>query len=213
MTHAHARNRRLGMSRDRFGLSVPIFVLAGCALVGQASPSVVAPTEPPAATATTSPTGTPTTPPIQAPTADPTPRPTTLTPSGHRPPDGLLASGGEPIAGSLGSFCWNDCRDGPTAPKRTLPGLSASEDTLVFAMEDGTLFYEWYAHYSAQSNSRVTELGHGCCWVDPNSSEPQPPALDRIDFPAPPPGDWVVHVSVWFAWGDAFYAWRVQVPD
>lgn len=114
--------------------------------------------------------------------------------------------------GSLGSFCWNTCRDGPTAPKSTLPKLTASDPTLAFTMEDGTLIYEWWAHYSAQSNGRVTELGHGCCSLDPNSPASQPPALDRIQFPTPPPGDWVLHVSVFFEWGDAFYAWRVKVP-
>lgn len=210
------------MNLGRVGLGVPIVVLAGCALVGQTSPSVVAPTYSPASMATASPTATPTatptnpptTPPTQLPTAEPTPSPTVPPyPVGRRPPDGLLASGGESIAGSLGSFCWNDCADGPTAPKETLPELIASGDTLAFAMEDGTLIYEWYAHYSTWSNSSVTLLGSGCCWVDPYSSEPHPPAVDHVEFPAPPPGDWVVHVSVWFAWGDAFYAWRVEVPS
>lgn len=125
-----------------------------------------------------------------------------------------MTTGDDEIAGWLGTFCWNDtCRDGPTAPKSTLPKLTATDDTLAFAMEDGTLFYEWWASYSAQSNGRVTELGHDCCALDPNSSASQPPGLDRIEFPAPPPGDWVVHVSVYYEWGDASYAWHVKVPD
>jgi hypothetical protein len=125
----------------------------------------------------------------------------------------MLWAGGEPVAGSLGSFCWNDtCVDGPTAPKSTLPELTASESTLEFAMENGELIYEWYAHYSSGSNSAVTKLGGGCCWAPPDSPS-RPPGLDQIQFPTPPPGDWVVHVSVWFEWGDAFYAWHVTVPD
>jgi hypothetical protein len=94
----------------------------------------------------------------------------------------------------------------------TLPKLAAIDGTLGFALKNGTLFYEWWASYSAQSMGRVTQLGHGGGDFDPDSSETQPPALSQIDFPTPPSGDWVVHVSVYFASGDASYAWHLSVP-
>jgi hypothetical protein len=82
---------------------------------------------------------------------------------------------------------------------------------MVFALADGTLFYEWSASYASTSNGAVTELGHGGADFDPDSSASQPPALDAIDFGAPPSGGWVVHVRVSFASGDASYAWHVTV--
>lgn len=158
--------------------------------------------------ATPEPSATPELTPLLGPTGTPTDMPDEVT----LPPDGMLLSQGDAIAGFLGTFCWIDsCRDAPMSPpKSTLPKITADHTTLGFALEDGTLFYEWWAFYSSQSNGKVTKLGHGGEYFDQDAS-PAPPALDGIDFPAPPPGDWVVEISVYFASGDASYSWHVVV--
>jgi hypothetical protein len=146
--------------------------------------------------------------PTEAPTAGPTLQPTAPPRTGQKPPDGVLASGKGDSAGWLGTFCWNDtCRDaGYIAPKDELPALAADGNSeLTFSLVDGTQFAGWTASYSQGSNGPVTELGEGGDLYDTASVD----ELASASFPAPPPGDWVVHVGIYFTDGDAFYVWHV----
>jgi hypothetical protein len=78
---------------------------------------------------------------------------------------------------------------------------------LTFSLAKGTQFAGWIASYSRRWNGTTTELGTGGDIHGLSSSD----QLKTISFSAPPPGDWVVYVQIYFAGADAFYAWQVTV--
>ncbi|HLB44408.1 MAG TPA: hypothetical protein VJK49_03405 [Candidatus Limnocylindrales bacterium] len=194
------------------GVAATALVVLACGLAGRgatqapASPTPASPSE-----ATPSPTPQPS--PTIEPTTEASP-PSTLDPA-DRPPDGILSAGSDDATGWLGTYCWaSTCADAPqTPPKDSLPALEVDgQTTLSFILSDATSFYEWHASYAAASNGEQTPLGEGGADYDPYSSATPPPDLQKADFPAPPSGDWAVHVSLTFVAGDARYAWHVIVP-
>lgn len=171
----------------------------------EASPSMTASPAPPTATATVP--ATPTRGPASTPSA-------AMCEPGDEdchdvPPDGLLATGATEVAGWLGTYCYgNTCRDTMTIPKHELPQLTmAADGQLTFSLAGGTAFAGWIAGYSSGSNGPTTELARGGDLSDSGTGD----RLTSATFPAPPPGDWALHVDLYFADGDAFYSWRVTI--
>jgi hypothetical protein len=138
------------------------------------------------------------------------------------PPAGLIAADAPPVAGHLGSYCWNAaCSDEFELPDRSaLPDLyvASAGTPLKFTLSAGVAFVEWTASYTAAKFANVVPLGSGGAAYDPDSNASEPPALFQAQFPAPPSGDWALVVSVHFglssvpAGGDAIYAWHIRVP-
>ena len=133
------------------------------------------------------------------------------------PPDGLLGSGSESVAGKLGSYCYgNTCLDiAKWPPKFVLPHLVAGRRLLEFQLRNGEKFVGWRASYSANPNEgRSDTLGQGGESFDPDANQPAADRFASAQFDAPPAGDWVVWLKIDLAGGDLSYAWRVTVlPD
>ncbi|MEO6351333.1 MAG: hypothetical protein ABIP53_11845 [Candidatus Limnocylindrales bacterium] len=128
------------------------------------------------------------------------------------PPAGFLEFAGTSVEGFAGSFCWDGtCGDVLSVPpKDGLPFVEAPGDTLEFSVADGA-FIGWSASYGPDA-SNFQQLATGGSLDDPDanpSSDPSPLSFAR--FTAPPVGDWIIHVSVRFADGDAIYWWHVSV--
>jgi hypothetical protein len=170
--------------------------VAGCAgAPASAIPSADRSGPPP--TATPLPLATPSElPPETTPTAAPS------APSMSEPPAATIAAeGGDPVAGSLGTFTWGD--GGSDSP--WLPGAPievGTGETLTLAFAGGTPVRDWIAKRvaaGALESGRAISLGHG-------DGEP-------VAFAAPAPGAWSVQVNVTFGddLGSATYYWAVTV--
>ena len=136
---------------------------------------------------------------------------------GSHPPAGLLTSGGDEVAGQLGSYCYlNTCADiGGWPAKSELPLLTVTTGNVGFALESKETFLSWSASYNDKANDdQATELDKGGQSFDPDSSSSVPPQIEEAVIDAPPAGDWVMWVWVDLESGDLSYAWHVIVmPD
>jgi len=206
-----------------FGLVVAICLLAvACGSTPQSTPagslSGPAVSAPPSASAepvatstvvvTASPSAQPTATAAAAPTA---------TPTADQPPAGLLAAGGEPITGHLGTFCWAGlCADEfklPDASSLPLLELGGGADVLSLSLARDAGFTGWSASYTSAGMADLLPLASGGADYDPDSTASTPPDLTEATFAPPPPGDWTLVVSLRFSTGDdASYAWHVSVP-
>ena len=173
------------------------FGVAGCAdasvgasrtptVAASAAPHTVAP--PTVAPATTAP----------EPTMTPDPPAASL----GEPPEAMLATeGGDPVAGSLGSFTWGD--GGSDSP--WLPGASitvGAGESLTVRLPDDAPVQDWVAKRVAAG----TLDGAGAISLANGAAAP-------ITFRAPAPGAWSVQVDVTFGddLGSAAYYWAVTV--
>lgn len=157
----------------------------------------------------------PTTGPTVAPTAfgGPTPAPSlpasadpsataaaTIQPSAQPPNASLAVDGGDAVTGQLGSYTWN----GGGSDSPWLPGAPiavGAGERLVLTLGEGVIASDWTARRVVAGTidgSGAVGLGDG-----------QGP----VAFPAPPPGEWSVQVTVRFAGdlGSAAYYWQVTV--
>lgn len=126
---------------------------------------------------------------------------TTATP-GHAvvPPDAsIVAEGGDPVVGQLGSYTWAD--GGSDSP--WLPGAPVSVgagESLTVVVSGRVPIEAWTARRTpggATSDERAVPIGSGGA---------------IIGFRAPPGGDWTIEVTVRFlGGGSASYAWRLEV--
>ncbi len=134
----------------------------------------------------------------------------------QEPPDALLSlDGGPGTDGTLGSFCFfetggsADCGD-VGAPLDLDPiSFSGGEDATVTLADDSARIQRWRVEISAYPDGAETAA---------YESERPHPDVTEIEFTAPPPGDWRVHVSLDLTTatgsGDAFYEWRLSsLPD
>jgi hypothetical protein len=151
----------------------------GATIVVAATPAVTASPTPPVATGGPSPT----------------------VPGRDSPPDALLAAeGGDPIAGQLGTYVWQETgSDSPWLPGAPL-AVGAGEPLTLSVVPDGEI-RAWAVRYvpaAAGGPEGATSLGEG-------AGSPR--------FDAPGPGAWTVEVFVEFApgVGDARYFWRLEV--
>jgi hypothetical protein len=130
------------------------------------------------------------------------------------PPLVSLAAGGTPVAGWLGSYCWDaTCVDVARVPAKSgLPSVEASTGVeLEFGTESDVLT-SWVASYLAEPEGDATELARGGSPADPDSNASAPPAIRAGSFQVPPAGDWIVTIAVRYAaGGDGFFAWHVTV--
>lgn len=199
--------------RWRIALIAPLVLACSLASPGASNQPTALPTTspPPTAVPTPAPTGTL----APTPPANATPEPTRPVVDSARPPDGLLASDGDPATGWLGSWCWtNSCLDSGRLPRNgKLPSLEvAAGSQLTFTLADGTQFLGWSVTYGADANHDGTELATGGDPYDPDTSASPPVTTANATFPTPPQGDWAVGVFVRFPDGDASYYWHVSVP-
>jgi hypothetical protein len=117
------------------------------------------------------------------------------------PPAASIAEeGGDPVVGDLGSFTWqNSGSDSPWIPGT--PIRVGAGEHLTLSLADPVAIENWQADYVPRADLQAVPsvgLGEG-------TAEP-------ISFDAPPPGQWSVSVSVWFAvGGSAAYYWSVEV--
>jgi hypothetical protein len=136
-----------------------------------------------------------------------------------QPPAGsLTVNGSAPVAGLLGTYCWNGaCLDavpfsdrGPDLPDLTLPSSAA---TLSFSLEDVYPFADWSASY-VDDNGDVQQLGAGEPSFDPDAAGASLVPVTVAEFPAPPSAtETIVQIFVRFAeGGDASYGWNGTVP-
>ena len=148
-----------------------------------AAPSVAA-TEVPATAAPPSPTDAPSPPAL-----------------GDGPPAAeLVAEGGDPVTGQLGTFTWAGAGS-DSAWLRGTPLAVAAGEPLSMVFQPPIATEGWRARYvpaTAHDPSGATSLGEGT----------GPPA-----FEAPGPGHWMVEVAVRFAddAGSASYFWELDV--
>ena len=113
----------------------------------------------------------------------------------------LATEGGDPVAGSLGSFTWGD--GGSDSP--WLPGASitvGAGESLTVRLPDDAPVQDWIAKRVAAGTldgAGAISLGNG--------------AAAPITFRAPAPGAWSVQVDVTFGddLGSAAYYWAVTV--
>jgi hypothetical protein len=121
-------------------------------------------------------------------------------PAGTEPPTASLsAEGGEPVAGQLGSFTWQDGgSDSPWLPGTAIRVGAGEPLTVVLAGDVGV------AEWTARRVPAGTTDGSGAVGL---GSGPAP-----IAFAAPAVGSWSVQVTVRFAdnMGDATYYWAVE---
>ena len=133
------------------------------------------------------------------------------------PPQGLLRSGGNVLAGRLGSYCYRDgCADiGAWPPRPDLPLLAETSNSLSFELGNREAFAAWSASYGPRSNGPPSgTLGQGGENFDPDANTTPATRFREITFPRPPAGDWVVWVRLTLENGDLEYAWNVPVlPD
>lgn len=132
--------------------------------------------------------------------ASPTPGVSLPATSAEPPAATLAAEGGDPVAGQLGSFTWND--GGSDSP--WLPGAPVevgAGEPLTVRVADGVAVSEW----SARRVPAGTANGSGALGL---GGGPAP-----ITFNAPGPGSWSVQVLVRFpdGLGSAAYYWQLTV--
>ena len=132
------------------------------------------------------------------------------------PPDALLSlDGGTRTKGTLGSFCFFETGGsggcGAVGGPLDLEPMSFSggEDATVTLYDDSARIQRWMVEISPYPDGPEAASGE---------SERPHPDVKEIEFSAPPPGDWRVHVSLDFTTatgsGDAFYEWRLStMPD
>lgn len=133
-----------------------------------------------------------------APATGPTATPTL---AAATPPDAtLVAEGGDPVRGQLGSFTWTDSgSDSPWLPGA--PIAVGAGETLTVGLVPAGVIASWGARYvpaAQDSAAGAVALVEG-----PGANE----------FAAPPPGIWTVEVRVEFpaGVGSASYYWRLEV--
>jgi len=165
---------------------------AGCGGTGSSPEAAVSPSLPAVATAAAA-TAT-----AVAPTMTPEPPAPTLA---EPPAATLAAEGGDPVAGSLGSFTWGD--GGSDSP--WLPGAQikvGSGESLTLTLAGDVPVTDW----AAKRVPAGTTDGAGAVAVGAGSAAP-------ITFKAPGPGRWSVQVVVNFGedLGSAAYYWEISV--
>lgn len=177
----------------------------------QPTSSRVPPASPgPTAAATPGPTAT--APPVATPTAPDThpPRPTESV-----PPGGFLGGGEtDPVEGWRGSYCWHGtCADAAAIPAiDDLPSVHISDSEMEFSLSHRATFVKWRATYTSDEADEPVTLGQGGEGFDPDAvRSPGAESLATVRFAAPPAGDSVVFVQVFFDGGDLSYAWHVSV--
>jgi len=113
----------------------------------------------------------------------------------------LAAEGGDPVAGSLGSFTWGDGgSDSPWLPGS--PIAVASGEPLTVSLANGVPVGGW----TAKRVPVGTSDGVGAVSLADGDAAP-------MAFPAPGPGTWSVQVVVTFGdnLGSAAYYWQLAV--
>ncbi len=132
------------------------------------------------------------------------------------PPDALLSlDGGPSTVGTLGSFCFFEtggsggCGDVGEPLDLDPTPFTGGEDAMVTLDDDSARIQRWRVEISAYPDGAETAS---------YESERPHPDVTEIQFMAPPPGDWRVHVSLDLTTatgsGDAFYEWRLSsLPD
>lgn len=187
---------------------IPLVVLlaSACSVAPGAHPT--SSRVPPASsgpTATATPAATPTAAPVTHP-----PRPTE-----SAPPGGFLGGGEtDPVEGWQGSYCWHGtCADAATIPAiDDLPSVLTSDSEMEFSLSDSATFVKWRATYASDDADEPVTLGQGGEGFDPDAvASPGAESLAIVRFAAPPAGDSVVFVQVFFDGGDLSYAWHVSV--
>ena len=152
----------------------------------------------PAPTAGSSVAPTPASPPPSAPPATPEATAASLA----EPPEVSMATeGGDPVAGSLGSFTWGDGgSDSPWLPGG--PIASGIGEQLSVVVAGAVPVRDWVAK---RIEAGVAD-GSGAVAIASGGAAP-------ITFTAPPPGDWSVQVVVTFGdeLGAATYYWHLTV--
>ena len=134
----------------------------------------------------------------------------------------MLSSGGAPVAGMTGSYCWASngavqCADFPpftdSAPDLPVVTLTSAQTQLHFNLAGGYPFVSWSASY-VDDNGTLVPLGGSGSSFDPDAGGPSPSAVTEAVFGPPTAGDQsIVQVFVRFAdGGDAAYGWNVTVP-
>ena len=197
--------------------ALPLLLAVASAACISGSPT---PSSSPAVSATASrvaSTGATTTPsPTVAPTATPTRTAAVrATPVAtlDAPPDGALGYSDFADVGWLGSYCWHGlCADvAEIPPKPELPEIRVpTRESVIFSLEDGE-FVRWIAQYGAASASLVTFADGGQPFDPDKASNGPVPVMEGVEFEAPPAGDWIVRVQVFFEDGDASYYWHAIV--
>lgn len=177
------------MSRP-FLAMVLFLVLAGCSSAGS-SPAASGGTasELSAVPSTVEPTATPEPPEPPAPSL------------GEPPTASLAAEGGDPVAGSLGSFTWGGGgSDSPWLPGAPIKAGVGERLTLTLAGDVPVT--DWAAKRVAAG----TADGVGAVAIGTGTTTP-------ISFPVPGPGRWSVQVVITFGddLGSAAYYWEVSV--
>jgi hypothetical protein len=117
------------------------------------------------------------------------------------PSASLAAEGGDPVAGSLGSFTWGDGgSDSPWLPGS--PVAAASGEPLSVSLANGVPVDGW----TVKRVPAGTSDGVGAATIADGDATP-------VAFPAPGPGTWSVQVVVIFGddLGSAAYYWQVAV--
>ena len=129
------------------------------------------------------------------------------------PPPSLVLSAGDAGAhdGRVGGWTWLDHGDAsPFLPARILPSIEIAAGTPLEArLGDGTQVTSWTAAYARAEDEAGINL------VELGRDENLIPPIDTIAFPAPPPGDWVLEVSVWYSdnRGSGAYYWHLIVVE
>ena len=136
----------------------------------------------------------------RTPGASLTPVVSTSSSSAEPPAATLAVEGGDPVAGQLGSFTWNE--GGSDSP--WLPGTPVdvgAGEVLTVTIADGVAVDDW----SARRVPAGTTDGVGAVRL---GGGPAP-----VTFDAPAPGSWSVQVLVRFAGGlgSAAYYWQLTV--
>jgi hypothetical protein len=163
---------------------------------------------------------------IRAADATPTPQPPIPTPARGEPPPiaRVEATGGDPVEGRLGSWCYGSaCADvipGPTALQPTLE-LAGPGAEIEHSLQTPYRFVHWRVVYAVDPDEYPgTILAEGGeRYPDPDGPPPPPgatpiPELESAAFAGPPTGFWLLAVHLSFAdeLGDAVYYWHAVVP-
>jgi hypothetical protein len=126
----------------------------------------------------------------------------------------MLAIEDSRVEGWLGTYCWEaSCVDVlRPPPPETMPLLEvAAGRQLSFELGAEAKFVSWNAVYGRGPATNLMPLASGGSDYDPDTSATPPTLLSRAAFAAPPPGDWMVLMQVFFVGGDAQYGWHVVV--
>ena len=116
------------------------------------------------------------------------------------PAASLAVDGGDPVVGQLGSFTWmNSGSDAPWLPGS--PIHVGAGEPLLLVLSEPVGIANWTVNRAPAGTDGSDVIG-----MAEGSGAP-------VTFPAPPPGAWSVHVSVWFGddLGSAAYFWLMEV--